>query len=150
MVAETETGKTAVVVLWRKGQEVTLLVKVGELTEVAEQKTLASVEATPNAAATVDLLGLKLSAITDELRQKFQIPDDAEGVVVVDVAQKGPAAEKDMRAGDVIAEVDQKAVTSPEDVSQRVKAAQDNGYRVVTLLVNRGGEFQWIALKIAQ
>jgi serine protease Do len=150
IVAETETGKTADVVLWRKGQEVTLQVKVGELTEEAEQKTLASVEATPNAAATVDLLGLKLSAITDELRQKFQIPDDAEGVVVVDVAQKGPAAEKDMRAGDVIAEVDQKAVTSPEDVSQRVKAAQDNGYRVVTLLVNRGGEFQWIALKIAQ
>ena len=93
---------------------------------------------------------MKLSAISNELRKKFQIPDDAEGVVVVDVAQKGPAAEKDMRAGDVIAEVDQKAVTSPEDVSQRVKAAQDNGYRVVTLLVNRGGEFQWIALKIAQ
>jgi serine protease Do len=46
--------------------------------------------------------------------------------------------------------VDQKAVTSSQDVSQRVKAAQDNGYRVVTLLVNRGGEFQWIALKITQ
>jgi serine protease Do len=50
----------------------------------------------------------------------------------------------------VIAEVDQKAVTSPEDVAQRVKAAQDNGYRVVTLLVNRAGEFQWIALKITE
>jgi serine protease Do len=148
IVAETETGKVADVVLWRKGQEVTLKVAVGELTEEAEQKTLASVEAKPNPAATVDLLGLKLSAITDELRKKFQIPADAEGVVVVDVAQTGPAAEKDMRPGDVIAEVDQKAVTSPEDVSQRVKAAQDNGYRVVTLLVNRAGEFQWIALKI--
>jgi serine protease Do len=41
-------------------------------------------------------------------------------------------------------------VTSPEEVAQRVKAAQDNGYRVVTLLVNRAGEFQWIALKITQ
>ena len=150
IVAETETGKVADVVLWRKGQEVTLKVAVGELTEEAEQKTLASTEPAPNATATIDLLGLKLSGMTDELRQKFQIPDDANGVVVVDVAQKGPAAEKDLRPGDVIAEVDQKAVTSPEDVSQRVKAAQDNGYRVVTLLVNRGGEFQWIALKITQ
>src|SRR4030095_4182864 len=150
IVAETETGKVADVVLWRKGQEVTLKVAVGELTEEAEQKTLASVEPAPSASATIDLLGLKLSSITDELRKKFQIPADAEGVVVVDVAQSGPAAEKDMRAGDVIAEVDQKAVTSPEDVSQRVKAAQDNGYRVVTLLVNRGGEFQWIALKITK
>ncbi len=150
IVAETETGKVTDVVIWRKGAEVTLKVAVGELTEEAEQKTLASLEAPPSAAATIDLLGLKLSAITEELRKKHQIPADAAGVVVVEVAPSGPAAEKDMRPGDVIAEVDQKAVTSPADVSQRVKAAQDNGYRVVTLLVNRGGEFQWIALKITQ
>ena len=150
IVAETETGKSADVVIWRQGKEVTLKVAVGELTEEAEQKTLASVEAPASAIATIDSLGLKLSAISDELRKKHQIPADAEGVVVVDVAQTGPAAEKDMRPGDVIAEVDQKAVTLPEDVAQRVKAAQDNGYRVVTLLVNRAGEFQWIALKITQ
>jgi serine protease Do len=150
IVAETETGKTADVVVWRKGKEVTLKVQVGELTEEAEQKTLASLEAPPSASATIDLLGLKLSAITDELRAQHQIPADAEGVVVTEVAQTGPAAEKDMRPGDVIAEVDQKAVSTPEEVGQRVKAAQDNGYRVVTLLVNRAGEFQWIALKIAQ
>ena len=150
IVAETETGKSADVVIWRQGKEVTLKVAVGELTEEAEQKTLASVEAPASAIATIDSLGLKLSAISDELRKKHQIPADAEGVVVVDVAQTGPAAEKDMRPGDVIAEVDQKAVTLPEDVAQRVKAAQDNGYRVVTLLVNRAGEFQWIALKITK
>ena len=150
IVAETETGKTADVVIWRQGKEVTLKVAVGELTEEAEQKTLASIEAPASAIATIDSLGLKLSAISDELRKKHQIPDDAEGVVVVEVAQSGPAAEKDMRPGDVIAEVDQKAVTSPEEVAQRVKAAQDNGYRVVTLLVNRAGEFQWIALKITK
>jgi serine protease Do len=107
---------------------------------------LASVHPAPSAAATIDLLGLKLSGITDELRKKFQIPGDAGGVVIVEVMDQGPAAEKDLRPGDVIAEVDQKAVTSPEDVGQRVKAAQDNGYRVV----NRGGEFQWIALKITK
>lgn len=150
IVAETETGRTTDVVIWRQGKEVTLKVAVGELTEEAEQKTLASIEAPPSAIATIDSLGLKLSAISDELRKKHQIPDDAEGVVVVEVAQTGPAAEKDMRPGDVIAEVDQKAVTSPEEVAQRVKAAQDNGYRVVTLLVNRAGEFQWIALKITK
>jgi serine protease Do len=31
-----------------------------------------------------------------------------------------------------------------------VKAAQDNGYRVVTLLVNRKGDFQWVAVKIGK
>jgi serine protease Do len=128
----------------------TLKVTVGELTEEAEQQTLASMEPAPSAETTIDLLGLKLSAITDELRKKFEIPKDASGVVVTDVAAGGPAAEKDLRPGDVIAEVDQKAVTSAEDVGLRVKSAQDNGYRVVTLLVNRGGDFQWIALKIGK
>ncbi len=53
--------------------------------------------------------------------------------MVVTVDENGPAAEKDLRPGDVIAEVDQKAVTSPADVRDRVKSAQENGYRLVTL-----------------
>jgi serine protease Do len=150
IVAETTTGKEADVVIWRQGKEVTLQVKVGELTEEAEQQTLASVQHTPGKATAVDLLGVKLSAITDELRQKYEIPKDATGVVVTEVDAEGPGAETDLRPGDVIVEVDQKPVTSPEDVGLRVKAAQDNGYRVVTLLVNRGGDFQWIAPKIGK
>ncbi len=150
VVAETPTGKQADVVIWRKGEQVTLKVMVGELTEEAEQKTLESALPPPGKATTVELLGVKLSAITDELRQKFEIPDDATGVVVTEVDAGGSGAETDLRAGDVIVEVDQKPVNSPDDVAQRVKAAQDNGYRVVTLLVNRGGDFQWIAPKIGK
>ncbi len=150
VVAETPTGKQADVVIWRKGEQVTLKVTVGELTEEAEQKTLESALPPQNKATTVDVLGVKLSAITDELKQKFEIPDDATGVVVTEVDAQGPGAENDLRVGDVIVEVDQKPVNSPDDVAQRVKAAQDNGYRVVTLLVNRGGDFQWIAPKIGK
>ncbi len=150
VVAETPTGKQADVVIWRKGEQVTLKVTVGELTEEAEQKTLESALPPPSKATTVDVLGVKLSAINDELKQKFEIADDATGVVVTEVDSQGPGAENDLRVGDVIVEVDQKPVNSPDDVAQRVKAAQDNGYRVVTLLVNRGGDFQWIAPKIGK
>ena len=40
--------------IWRQGKEVTLKVAVGELTEEAEQKTLASIEAPASAIATID------------------------------------------------------------------------------------------------
>ena len=150
VVAETPTGKQADVVIWRKGEQVTLKVTVGELTEEAEQKTLESALPPPDKATAVNVLGVKLSAITDELRQKFEIPGDATGVVVTEVDAESSGAENDLRVGDVIVEVDQKPVASPDDVAQRVKAAQDNGYRVVTLLVNRGGDFQWIAPKIGK
>jgi serine protease Do len=82
------------------------------------------------------------------VRTKFDLPKDAEGVVILTVDENGPAAEKDLQPGDVIAEVDQKAVATSGDVRDRVKSAQENGYRLVTLLINRGGDFQWVAVKI--
>ena len=149
VVAETQTGKSADVVIWRQGKEVTLKVAVGELTEDAEQKTLASLE-TSSEPATSEVLGLTLAPLTADLRKKYEVASDVEGLVVLDVADKSPAAETTLRAGDVITEVDQKAVANAEDFSARVKMAQDNGYRVVNLLVNRAGEMQWMALKIAR
>ena len=69
-------------------------------------------------------------------------------VVVTDVDPQGPAAEKGLQAGDVIVEVDQQTVASPGDVAARVDEAKANGYRVVTLLVYRGGDYQWVAIRI--
>jgi serine protease Do len=84
------------------------------------------------------------------MRKKFDIVDSAKGVVITEVAPEGPGAVRSLQPGDVIAEVDQKAVEAPQDVADRVTAAQENGYRVVTLLINRKGEFQWVALSIAK
>jgi serine protease Do len=39
-------------------------------------------------------------------------------------------------------------VTNPAQVSERVQKAKDEGYRVVTLLVFRQGDYQWIAVRI--
>jgi serine protease Do len=153
IVAETPVAKSVDVVVWRKGKEVNLSAKVGEYPENEDQ---ASVEPTSQQPAPEDegskleSLGVDLATLDQKGRDKYGISGDAEGVLVTDVAQDGPAAEKDLRAGDVIVEVDQKAVKSPGDVRDRVKAAQDNGYRVVTLLVNRKGDFQWVAVKIGK
>jgi serine protease Do len=157
MVAETPVGKSVDVTVWRKGKEVDLSAKIGEYPENEDQANAApsptGTESDGGDNATsgkIDSLGLALTAIDDKARAKYSLPSDAEGVVVTDVDQSGPAAEKDLRPGDLIVEVDQKAVKSPGDVRDRVKSAQDNGYRVVTLLVNRKGDFQWVAVKIGK
>jgi serine protease Do len=153
IVAETPVAKSVDVVVWRKGKEVNLSAKVGEYPENEDQ---ASVEPTSQQPAPedegskIESLGIDLATLDQKGRDKYGLSGDAEGVLVTDVDQDGPAAEKDLRAGDVIVEVDQKAVKSPGDVRDRVKAAQDNGYRVVTLLVNRKGDFQWVAVKIGK
>jgi len=153
IVAETPVQKTVDVIVWRKGKEVQLSAKVGEYPENEDQ---ASVETTSkqvepeDEGSKIESLGIDLATLDQKGREKFGLAGDAEGVLVTDVDQSGPAAEKDLRAGDVIVEVDQKAVKSPGEVRDRVKAAQDNGYRVVTLLVNRKGDFQWVAVKIGK
>lgn len=155
LVADSQFGKSVPVSIWRKGAKTTVTVELGELDEKAEaalQTTQPDAE-TPQPAATgakIEQLGVEVGALDDAARTKFDLPQDAEGVVVLTVDENGPAAEKDLRAGDIIAEVDQKAVSSPGDVRDRVKSAQENGYRLVTLLINRGGDFQWVAVKIGK
>jgi serine protease Do len=157
IVAETPVGKSVDVTVWRKGKEVGLSAKVGEYPANEEQASTAPSSTDTQSdggdnptSGKVDSLGVALAAIDDKARAKYNLASDAEGVLVTDVDQAGPAAEKDLRPGDLIVEVDQKAVKSPGDVRDRVKSAQDNGYRVVTLLVNRKGDFQWVAVKIGK
>ena len=149
MVAETPIGERAEVVIWRKGNKLTLKVKLGELdaekialvTEGGESKEGADHSAIPD-------LGLALDRITPELREKFNLREKAGGVVITDVDEFGSAAEKGLRPGDIIVEVDQEEVVSPTEVAERVKKAKTEGYRVVTLLVFREGDFRWVAVRI--
>jgi serine protease Do len=146
MVAETSIGKAVDVVVWRKGERVTLQVSLGELTDEAVAATLGQDPGGDGVAA----LGLGLAKITPELRTEWSLEDDVQGVLVVNVAEGGPAATKDVQPGDVIVEVDQEPVGSPADVSAAIEKAKSEGYRIVTLLVQRGTNRQWIAVRIDQ
>ncbi|MBI2254351.1 MAG: DegQ family serine endoprotease [Proteobacteria bacterium] len=155
LVADSQFGRSVPVSIWRKGAKTTVTVELGELDEKAE----ASLQTTQPEGETqqpadtgdkIEQLGAEVGALDDAARTKFDLPQDAEGVVIITVDENGPAAEKDLRPGDIIAEVDQKAVASPGDVRDRVKSAQENGYRLVTLLINRQGDFQWVAVKISK
>ena len=148
IVAETQIGKEVEVELWREGQIVKVGVTVGRLDETAP--VLASATPPPDAPITqqVPELGLTLSAITDELRQKFELPEDAKGVMVVQVDSASAAAEKGVRAGDVIVEVGQQEVTSPGEVADRVREHRDQDKNTVLLLLDRAGDLQFIAVRL--
>ncbi len=152
MVAETPINKKVDVVVIRQGKEVTVQVVLGELTEEAEQASLppgtGQTAPPPAKEGKIAALGLTLSELSDSLRQKFSLTPEAKGVVVTKVEDNSAAAEKGLHEGDVIVEVDQQAVVTPGDVETRVKEAKDRGYRVVTLLLFRDGDYQWVALRI--
>ena len=71
-----------------------------------------------------------------------------EGVAVVEVDPDGPAAGKGLREGDTILEVAGKAVSTPADVADGVKAARTEGRKAVLMRVKgrEGTRFVAIAL----
>ncbi len=152
IVAETPIDKSVKVTVWRKRQENTIDVKVGELDETEKVANVPSGQPAPapNTSATVKALGLSLSTVTPELKQKFSLADDADGVVVIDVAGDSPASEKGVRPGDVIVEVAQQEVKDPGQVAAKIDEARKSGRKSILLLVDRAGDLRFVALRIDQ
>jgi len=93
-------------------------------------------------------LGLALGVLTPEMRERFGLGENTKGVVITEVDAEGSGAQKGLKPGDVIVEVDQEEVSNPAQVNERVQKAKDEGYRVVTLLLFRQGDYQWVAVRI--
>ena len=154
IVANARVGSTVDVIVWRQGKEQTFKLKIGEQEEPEKQN--ASAQATPKKPAdpdqavssSIEQLGLTLQKISDQLREKYGLGDNAKGVVITKVAANSPAAEKQLQAGDVILEVDQKAVTTPQEVSEIVAKLQAQKKRSVLLFVERQGDPRFAALRL--
>jgi serine protease Do len=148
MVAGLAVGKEVQVVVMRKGQEITKTVTLGRLED--GEKAMASAEegaTDANKPTITTALGMQLQAINDEARKAFKIKDSVKGVVIATVEPNSPAADKGLRPGDVIEEVNQQAVDSPADVGKTIEALKTAGKKSALLLVSNGvGDVRFVAL----
>jgi serine protease Do len=76
--------------------------------------------------------------------------DDGEGkgVVVTEVDPSGPAAERGVRAGDIILEVGGKDVRRPADVRKALREARAEDRRTVLMRVKSGDQVRFIAVPL--
>lgn len=146
IVAATEVGKSVKMLVIRKGREKVLDVKLGEL-EKAQQTGLVKTPVQKRA-DTQRALGLRFSAVTPALKQRYNLGDVKSGVVVTAVNPQSQAAEEGLRPGDVIAEVDLVEVKTPKDVVDRVAKARASKKRAVMLMIVRGENRQYVALRL--
>ncbi len=150
IVAETDVGASVDVEVWRKGKSRTMTVVLGELEAAEKSGKLTSKTATEVPEKVVASLGMTLSAIGPELRGRFELKDDAKGVLIIEVKEGGPAAEKGLRPGDIVVEVSQEKVATPADVAEKVAKVKEAGRKSVLLLVRRGDGLRFVALKIGK
>ncbi len=90
-------------------------------------------------------LGVSLAPLTPEVARQFGVSGD-EGVVVVDVADGGPADRAGIRKGDVILEVNRKAVRKPDEVKAVVGKMKDG--EMALLRVRRGDVAIFVAIPV--
>jgi serine protease Do len=150
VVAEARAGKTVDVTVWRKRQTASLKVTVGKLDETEK---VAAVQEPPKPkvvkedGAVVTTLGLTLSNITPELKEKFSL-SDPKGIVVVEVSKNSTASDKGLSPGDVIMEAAQEEIKNTSQIAGKIADARKAGRKSILLLVEHNGDLRFIALRL--
>ncbi len=142
LVAAAKAGEKAEVRVLRDGKERSVKVQVGRMPG-DDMTAMKSPESKNSDQAK---LGVTLAPLTAEYRQRLRLPDDAEGVVIVDVERGSPAAREGLRAGDVIKRVGNKKVATPEEVIEALKGQAKR--KAVLLLISRQGNDRFIAVPL--
>jgi serine protease Do len=87
--------------------------------------------------------GVAVQAITPDIRQQLQLPENAKGVVVTDVDDDSLAARAGLKPGDVIEQVNHKPVNTANDFNG---AVNQSGKDSTLLLVRRDGVTNFVAV----
>ncbi|WP_127104997.1 Do family serine endopeptidase [Pararhodobacter zhoushanensis] len=145
-VADAGVGREVDVVVFRDGAEQTLQVTLAQRDE--EQLTQTAAGAQPQSPDVSQVLGLELTALTDQMREQMGLAPGTTGVVIGAVEPGSDAESKGLRAGDIITEAGQQPVTSVEDFHARLDAAREAGRRTLLLMIRSGGDPRFVALSV--
>ncbi len=142
-LAFTKPGTEVRLGILRDGKKLEVRVKVGQFSpEVARMDSQDDNDSTAGVAGE---FGLALKNLTGELRKQLGVRAQ-QGVLVSTVADDSYAAFAGLRRGDVITEINRKAVKNIKDVESALKVSKDNP-RDLLFLIERNGRNQLIVLR---
>ena len=147
IVADTPIGKTVAVTVLRRRGTLNLKLTVARLAEAAPDRPVKAPPA-PKPKSKVAQLGLSLGVLDGAARSRLKLAPNVQGVLVTAVDGASPAAEKNIRPGDIIVQVQNKAMKTPDDVVRQVDADAKAGRKVELFLVNRGGDLTYVGLRL--
>ncbi len=146
VVAQTEVGRRVPVRVWRDGRYRNLRITLGELDDTVIAAVPPDQPVFEGLTGELPSLGLHLSEVTPALREQFGLRQNATGVVVTSVETNAPAASS-IQPGDMILEVEREIVQGLTDVSRRVARVENENRDVVLLLIERGGQASYEAVR---
>ncbi len=148
LVAEMPIGEAANVTVWRHSQKISLLPTIDRMPADAQVADLGQDENAPPQQQADVVSGLKLAALTRQMRRRLHVPENVNGVVVTAVGSDSPLAGLDLLPGDVIEMIEQQSVNSPADVLDKLRTAATNGHKAILVLLSRHGSNRYVALPL--
>ena len=149
IVGNADVGKVVDVIIFRDGKSKTIKVTLGRR-EAAEKEKIVPTAKVPEKIKETEELGMKLLTINSETRTQLNLPEDLNGVAVLDVTETSDAFEKGIRAGDVIVEAGRTKVTDVNDISDIFENAISSGRKSILLLVQRGNNSRFVGLSLSK
>jgi serine protease Do len=137
-------GSTVKLTVWRKGEEKTFSVALGELPNQREARGAATPDSSGPEGTDVPRLGLTVVPAGQVAGS------GSEGVVVTEVDPNGIASDQGVKTGDVILEVGGKKVANPSDVRSALREAQKEGKRTILMRVKSGDATRFVALRLGK
>lgn len=129
-VGQLKPGQKVSFRIWRGGKEKSIKAKIAK----RETGPVASNDNQDNDKSDSPL-GLAMTNLDDEWRNRINADESIEGVVVTQVLPGSPADHVSIRPGDVILQVNNEDVSDADEVLSRVKKAKKDKRKSVLLLV---------------
>jgi serine protease Do len=138
IVASIPVGKTVFVEVIRNREKIRAEVRIGELKTAEEE-----VQQMPKGESS---FGMTLQEITPELAQQYDLTETS-GLIIVNVESNSPAAEADLRSGDIILEVDQIPLKSTAAFNRKIRQYKKGN--TILFLISRDGSTLFLTLTIS-
>jgi len=154
IVAESAVGQVVDIVVLREGLEETVTVTLGLLDEDDEAQTAPEASQETNAEGEFDgeppvLLGMVLAILDEAARSLYGIDAGIEGVVVTFVETNSVADNKRVGVGNVIIEINQERILTPQAASKRLQDLRKIGRKnALVLLAEATGELRLVTLQL--
>lgn len=145
-IAETPSGTRVVLEVNRKGSLKSIPVVIGQMP--GDEKVAEAAGDVPTGESQARL-GLHLAPLTADAREALRLAPQTQGVLVAKVENGSPADKAGIRPGSVISMVGQREVNAPADVVRLVREAAKEERPSVLLLVEKGGERHFVAVRLA-
>ncbi|MCL6230262.1 Do family serine endopeptidase [Bartonella bilalgolemii] len=154
LIAEGLEGQVVNVTVLRDGQEKTVKVKLGRLVETDLDENIiekSGDKENNNVPEKMEMqfMGMTLSELTADLRQRYSIADKLNGLIITSVAQNSVADKKRLRVGEVIVDINQSMITTIEDAKKRFRKLREAGRKNALFVVARpDGELRVVLIQM--